>query len=300
MSHASSAAASISLLGHIPFGIHDIACPVCGPSRRSPSNQRRKVLRTWRSEPDFAGYACVRCGERGYIRDGSAPRPDQITIERVKAEATQRDHLTSAQRLSTARWLWSQRRPIVGSIAETYLREARGYNGPLPATLGLLPARGKHGPAMIAAFGITTEPEPGVLAIADDAVRGVHLTRIASDGSGKAGTDADKIMLGPSLGSPIVLAPANDLLGLAISEGIEDALSIHKATGLGAWAAGSACRLPALAHAVPEWIDFVTIFADDDDDETGRRNASDLAARLTERRINTRIVLPADFKRAAS
>jgi hypothetical protein len=90
----------------------------------------------------------------------------------------------------------------------------------LPATLGFLPARGVHAPAMIAAFGLPSEPEPGQLAIADDAVCGVHITRLAPNGLGKACTDADKIMIGMSVGSPIVLGPPNDLLGLAITEGI--------------------------------------------------------------------------------
>jgi hypothetical protein len=45
------------------------------------------------------------------------------------------------------------------------------------------------------------------------------------------------------LASPIVLAPPNDLLGSSITEGIEDALTMHEATGLGTWAAGSAARL---------------------------------------------------------
>jgi putative DNA primase/helicase len=35
--------------------------------------------------------------------------------------------------------LWRRRQPIVGSVAERYLREARGYDGPIPATLGFLP-----------------------------------------------------------------------------------------------------------------------------------------------------------------
>ena len=47
-------------------------------------------------------------------------------------------------------------------------------------------------------------------------------------------------MIGRSTGAPIVLAPLTDALGLAITEGIEDALSVHEATGLGVWAAGSA------------------------------------------------------------
>lgn len=41
-------------------------------------------------------------------------------------------------------------------------------------------------------------------------------------------------MIGRSKGAPIVLAPLNDLLGLIVTEGIEDALSAHQATGLGA------------------------------------------------------------------
>src|SRR5262249_24826052 len=111
--------------------------------------------------------------------------------------------------------------------------------------------RGEHGPAMIAAFGMAYESEPGLLEIADAQVRRAHITRLAADGSGKAGTERDKIMLGSSIGYPIVLAPTNDLLGLSITEGIEDALSVYDGTGLGAWAAGSAARLPALADIVP-------------------------------------------------
>ncbi|RWN58465.1 hypothetical protein [Mesorhizobium sp.] len=61
----------------------------------------------------------------------------------------------------------------------------------------------------------------------------MHLTRLRPDGSGKAEEPA-KIMIGRSKGAPIVLAPLNDLLGLIVTEGIEDALSAHQATGLGA------------------------------------------------------------------
>ena len=136
---------------------------------------------------------------------------------------------------------------------------------------------------MIAAFGIPAEPEPGVLAIADKALRGVHLTRLKPDGSGKAEDDREpKIMIGRSKGAPIVLAPMNDLLGLVITEGIEDALSAYASTGLGAWAAGAASRLPALSAAVPSYTDTVSILADADPD--GQRHAVELARRLEARR----------------
>jgi hypothetical protein len=77
------------------------------------------------------------------------------------------------------------------------------------------------------------------------------------------------------------------LLGLAITEGIEDALSAHEATGLGAWAAGSASFMPKLAAAVPNYIECVTVFAHDD--ASGRRGAVALAMALTDRGIEARI-----------
>jgi hypothetical protein len=118
---------------------------------------------------------------------------------------------------------------------------------------------------------------------------GVHITRLAPDGSAKAGTEADKIMVASSLGLPIVLAPANDLLAIAISEGIEDALSVHQATGLGAWTAGAASRLPALAAAVPRYIECVTLIVDGD--PPGRRCSDQLAELLNNRGIEVRLIL---------
>jgi hypothetical protein len=53
---------------------------------------------------------------------------------------------------------------------------------------------------------------------------------------------------------PIVVAPLNDLLSLAITEGIEDALSVYEASGLGVWAAGSAPHMAKLAAAVARAI----------------------------------------------
>jgi len=89
-------------------------------------------------------------------------------------------------------------------------------------------------------------------------------------------------MVGRSKGTPIVLAPMNDALGLVIREGIENALSAHTATGLGAWAAGAASRLPGLANAIPRYTDTVTILADPD--PYGQHHATELARRLEARR----------------
>jgi len=77
--------------------------------------------------------------------------------------------------------------------------------------LGYLPpSRPDHHPALIGAFGIPQEPEPGRLAISSEVVEGVHLTLLRRDGSGKADTVPNKIMVGRSVGWPIVLAPPNE------------------------------------------------------------------------------------------
>jgi hypothetical protein len=206
------------------------------------------------------------------------------------------DHARKQQR--KAAWLWSQRQPITGSIAETYVREARGISCPLPPTLAFLPPRKPtHHPAMIAAFGLPHEIEPGVLGAPCDVVA-VHLTLLKPDGGGKAEMPADgssKIIVGRAVQAlfddddvrslPIVVAPFNDLLGLVITEGIEDALSVHQATGCAAWAAGTANRMPKLDAFISNYTDCVTVYVDDD--PAGRRYADALAERLRERGIET-------------
>jgi Toprim domain len=270
------------------IGRFDVACPLCGPGCSSPRNQRRRVLRIWRMEPDFASFRCARCEGEGYAVDRTTERADPAVIEMARAKAQERRRIEAAESQRRARWFWSQRQPPIGSIVETYLRECRGYTGRLPATLGFLPARGEHPPAMAAAFGMAHETEPGILVIGNDDITGVHITKLMSDGSDKFGSDADKITIGIANTSPIMLAPPNDLLGLAIGEGIEDALSAHQATGLGAWAAGTAGRLPAMADSVPDYIESVTILVDAD--TNGEKNSTELARRLVARGIEVLMV----------
>jgi hypothetical protein len=219
------------------------------------------------------------------LAPSSATRP-------VKRRHIQRAvHADALQRLCKARRLWGRRQPLTGSVAQRYMRSARGYDGPLPPTLGFLPANDKYPPAIIAAFAFADEPEPGILTVPDHAVRAVHITRLLPDGSDRVRTcnadKPDKFMVGPVCGTPIVLAPTNDAFGLAITEGIEDGLSVHAATGLGVWAAGSASFMPALAEVVPTYIECVTIYQHDD--EAGRRGSTALADTLTARGVEVLI-----------
>jgi hypothetical protein len=268
-------------------GIFDVSCPLCGPLRQSPGNRVRRVLRVWYTAPGFIGFCCARCGEEGFARDRAAPRTNAVTRTRVQTEIEQHARAAAADQLKKAVWLWRSRQPLRGTIAERYLRDARAYGGPLPPTLGFLQARGEYPPAMIAAFGIPDEPEPHTLVLPDANVRGVHLTRLARDGSDRDRSEKAKIMIGHSKGCPIVLSPPTDGLGLAIAEGIESSLSAFEATGLCTWAAGSSSRLLALADAIPNWVESVTILADDDVD--GRRHAVSLAQAVKERGLEVRL-----------
>lgn len=145
---------------------------------------------------------------------------------------------------------------------------------------------------MIAAFAIVDEGKPGKLMV-PISIAAVHLTELSENGRTKVG----KRMLGPVSGNPICLAPPNDALGLILVEGIEDALSAHEATGLGAWAAGSAPHLAKLADVVPAQMECVTVLQDADD--AGKRACERLSRGLHCRGFEVRVVRLGAYSRAA-
>jgi putative DNA primase/helicase len=265
-------------------------CPRCGGRDRFSINVKKQVwncrgcdigggvisLVQHIDQTDFTTAVQSLTGGRSPSPSPSAPSPSTPAPSRSSAG---KDYESEQHR--KAAWLWQQRKPLAGSPAERYLREVRGIDCRLPATLAYLAAtKLGHHPAVIAAYGMPDEPEPGMLTEPRD-VDAVHLILLKSDGAAKADVRLNKVTIGSPAGLPIILAPPNDLLGLVIAEGIEDALSLHQTTGLGAFAVGGASFMPAVAHAVPAYVECVTIAVDDDD--SGRRHAAELAARLAER-----------------
>jgi phage/plasmid primase-like uncharacterized protein len=238
-------------------------------------------------------FGCRGCGEGGDVidlvmfLDGCDFRSavkiltgDELPAHAVPPPA-QPAHGTNA-----APFLWSIRQPLTGTVGARYLREARGITCPLPPTLGFLPSYGEQPPRLVAAVAFAREIEPGILA-APHKVECIHRTFLRADGRGKADIEKPKRLLGPPGDKPIVIAPPNDLLGMAITEGIEDALSVHEATGLGVWAAGDAGRMPKVTARIPDWVECVTIHAHDDD--AGQRGALQAAEILHGRGIEVRI-----------
>jgi hypothetical protein len=230
----------------------------------------------------FAGDDPIAC--RDYVRatlDGSIDPSELRGVTVPRADNSRK-----------AKWLWSIREPIFeDNPTGLYLRK-RGYVDRIPApgkpppSLGYLPPNGKHPPAMIAGFGFCEEYEPGLIGPPTPPIRGVHLTRLTMEGD-KAPIDPVKIMIGPSAGLPIVLAPANDLLAIDIAEDIEKGMAIAAATGAGMWVAGSAGRMPSIAAVLPSYVECTTIWADRD--EAGLRFAQDAARIIKARGIDVRI-----------
>lgn len=236
-------------------------CPDCS-HHRSPANRSKRVLAVWWREDGRQNTYCHHCGERRSLGKKANGKP---------RKSFQRPNDNS----SAARRLWQQSLAPQGTPVERYLWDVRGLHIPIPPTIRYLPANGSMPHAMISGYGLVEEEEPGLLQT-PTSVAAVHRTFLLPDGAGKH--DLNKRMLGPVSGKPIVLAPPNDGLGIVITEGIEDALSIHAVTGLGAWSAGSAGQMPKLAEVVPRYVEHVLVVADAD--EVGQRNGRALTEAL--------------------
>jgi hypothetical protein len=255
-------------------------CPKCGGVDRFSINVQKRVFNcrgcgvggdvvTLVRHLDSVGFA-VACDT--LLRHQSPP---QYCAQKSKLSD---DYLRKQHR--KAEWLWAERSPIAGTPAERYLREARGITCGILATLGYLPPRKPtQYPALISAFALVDEPEPGVVG-EPLSVTSVHLTFLRRDGRDKADLAEPKIIVGSPRNLPIVLSPPNDLLGLAVTEGVEDGLSALEATGLGVWVAGNAGRMPSLTTLVPPYIETVTIFAHPD--QSGQTGALALADALVQ------------------
>jgi hypothetical protein len=259
-----------------------VPCPV--PSHGKGRGDRNPSLRIGDGETRVLVYCYGGCDRvsvldelcrRGLLDDRPARRTESRSPKpQASDDYVRRQHQKAA-------YLWSRRQRITGTIAEKYLR-TRAITCELSPTLGFLPAREpEHHPALIVAFALVDEPEPGVLGTPHD-VNAVHLTLLKPDGTGKAEIERPKLIVGRPLGRPLVVAPVNDGLGLAITEGLEDALSVHLATGLGAWAAGSASMMPSVADNMPDYVTCVSIFVDAN--TAGRRHSHELAVKLRQRK----------------
>lgn len=246
-------------------------CPACAPLCKTPIGRSKQVRVVWQRQDGHLVKYCHRCEDQK-----TEPKPVGFVAPKLLVRRR-----TEVERAQLAAYLWSRSKPFMGTLANAYLSHVRGIRVRPPATLRFLPSYDQHPPAMIAAFGLTGENEPGRLGKPDH-VCAVHLTLLSGNGL----TSLGKRMVGLPSGVPIALAPPNDGLGLVIAEGVEDALSLHEATGLGAWAAGSAAHMGKLGDAVPDYIECVTLA--EDDNKAGQKACHRLGQALLARGFEVR------------
>jgi hypothetical protein len=234
-----------------------------------------------------------------YVLDrlGLGPRLPSLSSKRTHRSAAEveAEAKTETERIKesreTARFVWRKgdaRDPK--RIVRTYLK-ARGLDEVLAATQRYLPASDKHPhPAMMTAVAAPREENGRLLAPETDKVMAVQLTKLAADGSRKAGCEPNKILKGRRYDDeppfPIVLSAIAGSDELGIAEGIEEALTVRKLTGMPVWASNDAGRLKDLdlTH-IPASVTMVHLAVDKDANHKGEQACAKLAQRLIERGI---------------
>lgn len=212
------------------------------------------------------GFADVLEALRGLgIIEGRGAVPQTGPAELARYEAEQRREADKREQQAQA--VWAEALPIRGTPAETYLRRARGITCALTDSLRFHPAcwhpSAKRLPAMIARI-------EGAERLA------VHRTYLRADGSGKAGAEPAKAMLGAVAGGAVRLSQGRE--ALAVAEGIESALSLLCGPLCGAVAVWAALSTSGLARLrLPATPGALIIAADGD--APGKAAAAKLAAR---------------------
>lgn len=226
------------------YGKIDLACPLCGPRCKRPINRKRKVLRVWRDDDDFARYYCARCGAHGYSRDDKATKADPSEYLRRRAEAERRDAEDEQKRKLRARDIWRQAEPIAGTLAAQYLINRS-------IDIGALPDEMEHVLRWHSRCPWEDSTAPCMLALWSDAVtaapKAIHRTALTA-----MAERIDRMSLAPTAGCVIRLWPDESVTqGLVIGEGIETTLAAGTVLRMRpAWAAGNThnmARFPVLS-----------------------------------------------------
>jgi hypothetical protein len=248
-----------------------VACPKCGPDRRSAANRGRRVLAVW-IKSDFASYACARCGIHGWARAGDWSARGRL-IARAPYEHAGEGHEEAESKRRFALALWREAAPIGATPAANYLA-LRALEVPPDASECLrfhpsAPFGGVRHPCLLALM----------RDIVSDAPRGIQRTALTADGRKIAG-----MTLGAKAGAAIKLWPdSNVCSGLVIGEGMETVLAAalriaYRGTLLRpAWAVGDARNLETFP--VLPGIGSLTILVDCDTSGTGQAAAQACARR---------------------
>jgi Toprim domain len=196
-----------------------------------------------------------------------------------EAERQNREQIEAAEiarKQSCAKWIWEAAEPLQGSLAWTYLTQARAI--PKAALCDVMTLR-FHPACYLSPYNGLGAKHPAMVAQVLNATGdmiGVHVTYLAPDGLGKADLLLSRKMIGAGFSGACVRLGSGP--HVIVAEGIESALSAGSAFGLPPIAALSAGGVRSW-QAI-EGVKAVTIAPDMDASGVGTLAASRLADRL--------------------
>jgi putative DNA primase/helicase len=198
-------------------------------------------------------------------------------------------HNDDASRTKRALNIWHVAKDGADTIACRYLASRGIAFDQWPQTLRFHPRcpRPKH------KNGNFVSPLPAMVGLVEHIEHGpvaVHCTYLRPNGSGKADVEIPKAIFGPSASGAVRFGVLRAGTWLAISEGIETALSVAIACSIPAWAALSATGIKNLV--LPPEATHVVVCADHDANRTGQRAAYDAAARWYAEGRRVRVAMP--------
>ena len=266
----------------------DVRCPICAPNRK-PEHQGIKSLRIWRLDNGAISASCVHCGRKAVIYPGRDRRltAAEVNETRRTVEATRRqDEARRQARIRSARTLWGEADAIIGSQSEKYL-VGRGLR--LPGNVNQVLRHHPRCPwgerkrraVMLAAFRLIDPEKPPNPA---DLPPVMGVSRIAGRGH------QNKLMLGATKGSAVMLGRWTPGATLNIAEGIETAIGVAMGLPPGApvWALGG--DIAIRDFPILTWCDDLAIWGDHD--EAGIAAAEACRDRWQRAGISCRIILP--------
>lgn len=241
---------------HALHGEYRRACPQCDKGSRDDALAIRVDDRG-------ATWYCHRCKFTG---DANHGRETRIRAG-IKARSERPPTDIPLRWSEGAEAIWCRAIPLAGTIGEVYLRNRYCLTPPADGDLRFLPAQRANPPCLVAKVTdfVTNEP------------MSLHFTKLKHNGSGKAGTERDKVLLRghQKKGGVIRLWPDEAVtVSVAVAEGIESALSgahLHQPV----WAAVDAGNMAELP--VVPGIEVLVIYADND--PAGMSAARSLASR---------------------
>ena len=262
-------------------GVSDAPCPLCSEAR-TPAHRAAKVLRIYR-DGGFASWNCKHCGSHGGLRldDGRYSRRPRLRpfTRPVEPERLVLARAHRAERVAFAEALFFSAGSLPGTLGARYLAGRSlpgdacdlrfGQNVPFGY------ASGRTGPAMLAAI---RDPEGRLC--------GVQATFVGRDGGKLRRTSFGAV----GAGGAVRLRPAGEVL--AVSEGVETALSLTVLEGLPCWACLGTAGLSAFRP--PPGLRRLVIAADNDANGAGLKAARALAERVRVR-LDVQIAVPDDL-----